>query len=331
MSPADAAADAVEDAADLYGLEPASFTPARNALAKRLRASGEKAEAAVVAKLRRPPITAWALNQVARGDATLVAALGQAGDDLAAAMERALGGDASGVRDAQRQERDAVEAVLDAAAVHLEAAGHRPTEQARQRMAQTLRASLVDDDARDKLARGVLDADVDAVGFGRDDLSGFIPAAAGAGTSPARAAEPAPVPPHHPGDRDRADHGPTDQDPTDQDPTDQDAASPGSERQEPDPAVVQRAAAARDRQDELTRVAARARELLQARRAEVDERRAQHAAARRQLEEAESLLHEAEEAAVAAERQDDEAQRAQRAGAEELEAAERALAADVRP
>jgi hypothetical protein len=278
MSVPDPSDDGVERPEDLYGLDPASFTAARNALAKRLRGGGDKAQAAEIAKLRRPPITAWALNQVARHEGALIDALGRAGDDLAAAMERALGGDASSVRDAQVQERVAVEAVLDAAAAHLDGVGHRPNEQARQRMAQTLRASLVDDAARAKLARGVLDADVDAVGFGLGDLSGFAVASPGA----ARAPEPqAPV-----GDE------PAAPEPAAAAPEPAPAAPP-----EPDPEMVRRVDAARAQRDEQARAVDRARAEVEARQAVVEQRREEEAEARRRAEEAVGLLAEAEEAA----------------------------------
>ncbi|MEA2589487.1 MAG: hypothetical protein QOH66_2414, partial [Actinomycetota bacterium] len=49
----------------LYAAPPDRFTAERDALAKSLKTS-DKAAAAAVKALRRPPVTAWALNQVAR-------------------------------------------------------------------------------------------------------------------------------------------------------------------------------------------------------------------------------------------------------------------------
>ncbi|MBA2280587.1 MAG: hypothetical protein H0W25_05030, partial [Acidimicrobiia bacterium] len=51
---------------DLYTVEPGTFIAARHARVKELKAAGQKQDAAVVAKLRRPTPGAWALNQVAR-------------------------------------------------------------------------------------------------------------------------------------------------------------------------------------------------------------------------------------------------------------------------
>ena len=53
---------------ELYGLDPGEFVAARNALAKQIKAGGDKARGAEVAKLPRPSIVAWALNQAARRD-----------------------------------------------------------------------------------------------------------------------------------------------------------------------------------------------------------------------------------------------------------------------
>ena len=50
----------------LYAVRPEEFVAARAALVKELKADGQKAEAAQVAKRRRPSVVAWALNQVAR-------------------------------------------------------------------------------------------------------------------------------------------------------------------------------------------------------------------------------------------------------------------------
>ena len=88
-------------AMNLYGLRPEQFTEARNHLVKQLRAAGRREEASGVARMRKPPATAWALNQVARQHPDVVAAVFDAGGRLRAAMDAALAGDASGVRPAR--------------------------------------------------------------------------------------------------------------------------------------------------------------------------------------------------------------------------------------
>jgi hypothetical protein len=150
--------------ADLYQVEPGQFTAARNALAKQMKAEGQRDEAARVAKLRRPPVTAWALNQVARQQPDLIGAVLESGGRLRAAMEKAVGGDASGLHDAKGAQRQAVDAAVAAAVLRLEAAGHAGSETAKQRMGATLGAAVVDEAVATQLRDGVLDGDRSAPG-----------------------------------------------------------------------------------------------------------------------------------------------------------------------
>ena len=166
-----------EDArAELYGVDLERFVKVRGELAKRLRAQGDREAAAEVAKLRKPPATAWALNQVARARPALVTELLESGAELRVATDAALRGDASAVRPAEGRHRQAADAVIDAAAARLVGAGHAGGDQARQRMAATVRAAVVDEEVARRLAGGVLDEDREAPGFGLDP--GAVPAEA---------------------------------------------------------------------------------------------------------------------------------------------------------
>jgi hypothetical protein len=176
-------------AADLYGLPVDRFTEARNGLVKRLKAAGERDEAARIAKLRRPPATAWALNRVARQRPELIGAVLDAGETLKGAMESTLGGDSSGLRAARLAERDAVAAVVGAAVGHLESAGLAAGEQARQRLGATVRAAVVDGSVAALLRTGELDRDHDLPGFGIDAPE-WLPEPAPGGPAPGKRAEP---------------------------------------------------------------------------------------------------------------------------------------------
>lgn len=149
---------------DLYGLDPAGFIAARNALVKQLKVSGQREQAATVAALRRPPATAWALNQVARTEPTLVDDALAAGALLRRATDAALAGDVDGLRDASVAERSASAGLVDAAADLLGVGG----QQAKARMAATVRAAVLDEVVADELRRGVLSADHDRSGLGLD-------------------------------------------------------------------------------------------------------------------------------------------------------------------
>ena len=87
-------AAAADDTARLYGLPLDEFTAERDALAKRLRADGERDEAALVKKLRKPSVPAWAVNQAVRKDKRAAKALLRAGECLANAQEAMLSGSA---------------------------------------------------------------------------------------------------------------------------------------------------------------------------------------------------------------------------------------------
>jgi len=161
---------------DLYGLPLEEFTPARDALAKELKASGRKDEAAEVKSLRKPSVAAWALNRTARDHGDAIAALRSAGADLREAQNEALSGDAGRLRSAGRALADEVNRVADLAGDALRAAGRPASAAQQEKLVATLRTAAVDDDAGALLARGVLVDDLEATGFallaaGSGDLS----------------------------------------------------------------------------------------------------------------------------------------------------------------
>jgi hypothetical protein len=159
-------AEEVEGVDALYGLDPSEFTAARNALAKRLRSEGRREDAAAVAALRKPNVVAAALNRAARRSPELVDDALAAGDRLRAATEAAVGGDASGLREANAEDRKATDALVDEAAGDLANGGASLREKA----AATIRAAVLDEDLADELRRGVLETDHSTsdlgIGFG---------------------------------------------------------------------------------------------------------------------------------------------------------------------
>src|SRR4051812_27472256 len=164
-------ADEVERATDeLYSLDPDAFTAARNVRAKELTRGGAKEAAAAVKALPKPAVTAWALNQVARREAETVQALLDAGQQLREAQEQALAGDASGLRDATREQQGRIADVLDRASAVLRSGGREPNAGLVERLTATLRAASTDRAAGDLLRSGRLTADLSPAGFGLDDV-----------------------------------------------------------------------------------------------------------------------------------------------------------------
>jgi hypothetical protein len=136
----------------LYEVHPAEFVPARNELARRLRAEGRKDLAAAVGKLRRPTPAAWAVNQLSRHDRGAVEDLVRRGEQLRAAQERALAGaPAAELREATRARRDALVALAESA-VRFFAERGQAVDAHRQDISDTLDAASLDPQA----ARAVL-------------------------------------------------------------------------------------------------------------------------------------------------------------------------------
>ena len=147
---------------ELYAVRPEDFVAARTALVKELKADGRKDDAAAVAKLRRPSVAAWALNQVAREKPDLVETAIDAGEQLRAASDAAVAGRPGELRAATAAERTAANAVVKAAAAHL---GARADATAPALLA-TIRVAALDEEVADQLRRGVLVTEQEQPGFG---------------------------------------------------------------------------------------------------------------------------------------------------------------------
>jgi hypothetical protein len=173
---------------ELFGLAPEAFVAARDELARRLRREGDAEAAKRVKALRRPPLSAWAVNQLARGRGPGLDALLAAGERLRAAHEAALAGEgAAELRAAAKAEREAVAGLVQAALELLGEAGHPATDATRDRVAATLHAAAASPEAADLVRHGRLTADLDPSGFGTVP-AGFDEAAlAAAGRAPGRA------------------------------------------------------------------------------------------------------------------------------------------------
>jgi hypothetical protein len=180
---------ATEQAGDeLFGLPPEEFVAARDELARRLRRQGDAEAARRVKALRRPPLSAWAVNQLARGERPALEALLATGERLRAAQREALtGGDADELRAAARAEREAVAGLVTAALARLREAGHPASDATRDRVAATLHAAAASPEAADLVRHGRLTADLDPAGFGAVPDEGAAPAE-GAGEAAAAGA-----------------------------------------------------------------------------------------------------------------------------------------------
>jgi hypothetical protein len=179
---------------ELFGLPPEEFVAARDDLARRLRREGEPEAAKQVKALRRPPLSAWAVNQLARRPGEGLGPLLAAGERLRAAHQAALAGEgAAELRAAAKAERDAVAGLVRSAMELLGEAGHPTTDATRDRVASTLHAAAASPEAAAQVGGGRLTADLDPSGFGAVpdgafEEAGTVAGRRSAGTTAGRAA-----------------------------------------------------------------------------------------------------------------------------------------------
>ena len=124
----------------LYQLPPDQFTAARNALAKEAGGDG-----AAVRALTKPPLAAWAVNQVYWKHRDVYDALMSASTELRKVHKAVLTGRQGDIRDAGKQHDEAAEAALKAALAILREEGHPATDATRQAIMTTLRALPAED------------------------------------------------------------------------------------------------------------------------------------------------------------------------------------------
>jgi hypothetical protein len=156
------------DVDELYGLPLDRFTPERNALARELRNAGKRDQAADVAALRKPSVAAWAVNQLVRTQKRAIGELFEAGDALRGAHDAVLAGrgDGSSLRTAVERERATIESLIQAAGGLLSTDGHELSSTIIDRVADTLNAAALDDDARVQVRDGRLERELRHIGLG---------------------------------------------------------------------------------------------------------------------------------------------------------------------
>ncbi|WP_054816497.1 hypothetical protein [Nocardia arizonensis] len=153
-------------ARDLYGLDPAEFVAARDALARETRAAGDRELAADIGRLRRPTVAAWTVNLLTRSTPGELDALLRLGAALRAA-QRELSGDQLRALGARRQQ--AVTALARRAGALAAEAGRPVGEPILREVAQTLTAALADPAVAQQITDGTLTTAVTYDGFGPNE------------------------------------------------------------------------------------------------------------------------------------------------------------------
>ncbi|MGW4110274.1 hypothetical protein ACWEFJ_05305 [Actinosynnema sp. NPDC004786] len=162
---------------ELYTVPPARFVAARDARAREAAERGDKELAKRVSALRKPTLSAWALNLLGRyGGSDLAEALAL-GDELRAAQEKLRGG---ALRQLGARRRAVLSALVRKVELLATDRGHPLGPDAVQQVRTTLTAALADAVLAARIKAGRLVKPVEQSGFGplsetatpvRDDLA----------------------------------------------------------------------------------------------------------------------------------------------------------------
>jgi hypothetical protein len=272
---------------ELYGLAPGEFTSARERLARATRGE-DRGLAEQIHQLRRPSLSAWALNAFSRRHGDEIDRLLSLGTRLREA-QRSLAGEHMRLLAAER--RDLVAALLAEVRRLARELGEDLSDQVAGEVGRSLEAALADPSAAEQMRSGCLTTALSHVGFGAD-MDGT-----------------APSPPARPGDHRSADRAPA-----------EDRGGPEARRSE-------RIAKARHDLEEAEKEARRATQALGAARSAVEHAAEEHEGVRQRIEALESDLREAKPAAAQAAREVADAERALGRAERQAESAHRRVEA----
>ena len=159
------------------------FTNRRNSKAKELKAAGQGELAAEVARLKKPPVAVWAVNQMAARNKPVLERLRRGGEAVVQAQSGAVAGRKNAaleLRSASDALQRELEVAVRAAGDVLRADGHAADEATLRRVQEMLRLAAVSGgETWDRLQRGALISEPRA---GEDMLTAAFALSPGAGT-----------------------------------------------------------------------------------------------------------------------------------------------------
>lgn len=170
--------DEESELANLYAIPLDQFTAARNDLAARLDAEDNKEAAIRVKRLKKPSVSAWAVNQLARTREIDLARMLKAGEVLEKAQQAVLSGKPADFEKARKEEGAAVRVLREAAKEVLPSVSAAILD----RIAQTLQAASTAE-GRARLKEGRLTEDLEPAGF--EAFAGFDAQASAKGSKAA--------------------------------------------------------------------------------------------------------------------------------------------------
>ncbi|WP_380157258.1 hypothetical protein [Kineococcus sp. R86509] len=165
---------------ELYAVPPGEFTATRDRWAREARDDGDRELAGRIAGLKKPPVSAWAVNLLVRERRDEVEQLLELGAAMREATASLAGPE---LRELGVQQHQVLDAMRVQAGRLTLAAGVRLSLDVGEKVVATLRAGMSDPAAADAVRSGTLVRPLEATGFGEVDLDG-----ASAADSPVRPA-----------------------------------------------------------------------------------------------------------------------------------------------
>ena len=157
----------------LFQMPLGEFTAARNALASKLKKAERADEAAQVQALTKPPVSAWAVNQLYWRHRIAFDRLIAAGDRLRTAQASQLRGKGGELQEPLEARQAALSQLSQHAAALLRESGHNPSPDLMRRVTTTLEALATYGSRTSASAAGRLTDDVKAPGF--EALADLLP------------------------------------------------------------------------------------------------------------------------------------------------------------
>jgi len=191
-SPSVQAENLAQVADALYGLDPAEFRAARDERASQARAAGDRELDDAISKLRRPTVSAWLVNRLARQTPDEVGRLLELGESLREAQQT-LAGDR--LRELSAQRRQLIRELTQEAKRLAAQARRQVSDQAEREVEATLEAALADPAAAAAVQSGRLTTGLAYAGMGGIDMAGAVAVPDVPGRARQRAAEAPPVGP----------------------------------------------------------------------------------------------------------------------------------------
>ncbi|MGF1647139.1 MAG: hypothetical protein ACFCVF_09515 [Kineosporiaceae bacterium] len=161
--------DLEKAAQDVYGAAPSEFLSRRSEWVARARAAGAREAAAAIGKLRRPTVTAWLVNLLARDSegASGLGELAALGDRTRAAQ---AGLDAAALRELDQRRRKLVPTLVVRAGELGATAGQPVSATVQRELTETLTAAVATEAAAAAVTSGTLTRALVYSGFGEVDV-----------------------------------------------------------------------------------------------------------------------------------------------------------------